>query len=704
MAGIIADELAIRRSARESKLTARINRDGSIIKLSGEMLATAASGSTRRELIDRLFSIPDVGRIRVQQHLGTVTLWFLKNGFDRGELLTALAAAMRLKEPARHSFPNQHLLYRSEFRDQFEVHRAGEKLTLWRISRDGPNHLELFHELLGRDRVKTAVIDALVSLVGVTAALSRRPDAIEIRCQPGRLSKWALLEVLESALAHALPLSKRSKTALPLKPALINANLVLAPIADYIFPPLGLANAVLVVGLTGNHLGPAARRLAQGKAGLDLLYSCIALCTLTTFTFLPSALMYWLLTFWPQLTKKIRQEGELNFLARLRRRPRQVLVEQSGEPVEVKVHDLKPGDVVILEEGDTAPADGTVMSGEARIQEGLFTGFSRPAPKSEGSEIYATTQVLEGSVRFRIDSTQTRAERLLELYTDAFSRPKTDPQAKRIAELLVAPVLLIGLAALGRGGIHMTKAVIRPDYFSGPAMAEEFGDFSLILKAAEAGIVVLNPDVLIPIFKADYWVFDDSVPWRFTRETEDFLHSFNSNNDREIVFLSNRGSQQVVERAGGVTFSRLDTGSSSAAKKAFIAQRQAYGQSVVYFGDCQREPELAKIADVAVTVANQRHQITADAPIAFLAPDLEKFGALHSLCRKRNAEVKGAFAVAALPNLAAVIAAVYFGTPALVSVLMTTLGAVTCYRRASRLLREASGGGQAARPPQIARA
>jgi hypothetical protein len=41
-----------------------------------------------------------------------------------------------------------------------------------------------------------------------------------------------------------------------------------------------------------------------GKAGLDLLYICIALCTLTTFTFLPSALMYWLLAFWPQLTKK----------------------------------------------------------------------------------------------------------------------------------------------------------------------------------------------------------------------------------------------------------------------------------------------------------------------------------------------------------------------------------------------------------------
>jgi hypothetical protein len=69
-----------------------------------------------------------------------------------------------------------------------------------------------------------------------------------------------------------------------------------------------------------------------------------------------------------------------------------------------------------------------------------------------------------------------------------------------------------------------------------------------------------------------------------------------------------------------------------------------------------------------------------------------KFGSLHSLSQKRNAQVKIAFAVAALPNVAAIAAAVFFNTPALVSVLMTTLGAVTCYRHASRVLRQASGG------------
>jgi hypothetical protein len=150
-----------------------------------------------------------------------------------------------------------------------------------------------------------------------------------------------------------------------------------------------------------------------------------------------------------------------------------------------------------------------------------------------------------------VGADEPRADRLMELYTTAFARPKTDSQATRIAELLVGPALLLGLAALGRGGIHMTKAVIRPDYFSGPAMAEDFGDFGMILQAADAGIVILDPNVLVPIFKADCWVFDETVPWRFTRASEELLESLDQNHEREIVFLPQRGSQHIVERDGG---------------------------------------------------------------------------------------------------------------------------------------------------------
>jgi P-type E1-E2 ATPase len=94
--------------------------------------------------------------------------------------------------------------------------------------------------------------------------------------------------------------------------------------------------------------------------------------------------MYALLQFWPKQSQKIRQENEATFLARLRRLARKVLVDQAGKRAEVNRQDLKPGDVVILKKGDVAPGDGTIISGEATLHEGILTGSSSPATKTEG--------------------------------------------------------------------------------------------------------------------------------------------------------------------------------------------------------------------------------------------------------------------------------------------------------------------------------
>jgi hypothetical protein len=218
MEGIVSESLVSAAPIVEPRLGATVYGDGSVLKLSGALLATAAVPSKRRELIELLFLLLDLARVNVQQRLGAITLRFLKGGFDRAELLDALAAGMRRRVVTEHSFPNQHLLSRHEFRNRFEVHRAGEKLTLWRINPTGSKRLTLVHVLLQHDKVRASVMDALLSLVGITTVISGRQREIEIALQPNRLSKWALLEVIESALAEALPLGRRTKTNFKLRP------------------------------------------------------------------------------------------------------------------------------------------------------------------------------------------------------------------------------------------------------------------------------------------------------------------------------------------------------------------------------------------------------------------------------------------------------------------------------------------------------
>jgi cation transport ATPase len=402
------------------------------------------------------------------------------------------------------------------------------------------------------------------------------------------------------------------------------------------------------------------------------------------------ALMIWLLEFWPRRLKHLRRESERKLLARYRHRPRKVWLDRDGTTVETGLYELPSGQTVILREGDTVPADGTVIDGIAETRESWITGVLGLVRKEAGDKLYAASQVTHGEVNFRIESVpgDTVADRLAAYFKQAFDQPSKYPNAERFAESFVLPTLVIGVAALGRGGLFMTQAVIRPDYVTGPAIAEEVGALTTMIQAAEAGILISNPGALGALTDADCWVFDDSVSWHFhgTRD-EKFVETLNDRGPRDMVYLSSARRGDAARIAGKLGFSWFQGGCTTAAKKDFIAEKQYYGQSVVYFGDCVGEAEAAEKADLAVNVCEGESGAQANVPILFLNPDLAKCRLLLSLNVARISGLRSTQAVVAVPNITAILAAIFLNTPVLVSVLLTTLGTAISYRRWARILR-----------------
>jgi hypothetical protein len=123
------------------------------------------------------------------------------------------------------------------------------------------------------------------------------------------------------------------------------------------------------------------------------------------------------------------------------------------------------------------------------------------------------------------------------------------------------------------------------------------------------------------------------------------------------------------------------------AKREFIAQRQYDGQSVVYFGNWIREAEAAEKADLAINVCEGESGVQANVPIVFLNPDLAKCRLLLSLGVARMSALRSTQATVTVPNIAAILAAIYLNTPVLISVLLTTLGTAVSYRHWTRILR-----------------
>ncbi|MFC8042821.1 heavy metal translocating P-type ATPase [Nocardia sp. NPDC057353] len=68
----------------------------------------------------------------------------------------------------------------------------------------------------------------------------------------------------------------------------------------------------------------------------------------------------------------------------------------------VPVGELRTGDLVIVRPGGRVPADGTVESGAADVDESMITGESRPVRRTEGDRVVAGTVSTDSALRVRI--------------------------------------------------------------------------------------------------------------------------------------------------------------------------------------------------------------------------------------------------------------------------------------------------------------
>ncbi len=112
--------------------------------------------------------------------------------------------------------------------------------------------------------------------------------------------------------------------------------------------------------------------------------------------------------------------------------------------------DLRRGDTVLVEEGETIPGDGEVIAGIAYVNEAAITGESAPVLKEPGTDIRSSvtggTQVTSDRLTIRIsaDPGQTFLDRMIALVEGA-SRQKT-PNEIALSILLAGLTIIFLLA------------------------------------------------------------------------------------------------------------------------------------------------------------------------------------------------------------------------------------------------------------------
>jgi hypothetical protein len=663
-----------------------------VLLLRGETIATAAQAATRRQLINRFFSIPSLKSLRLNRRKGEVRLEFAAPLPSTANLLASLASAMWGRPPAALPLLHEEVILRNKGSSSFEIHRLGSGLTLWRVEMPSIRVYRLTHPLLRSDFVRKEVLNELSTLPDVVhqsfSVLLSSGDTLLVFVRPHRIDPTVFQDVLDPVLTRCLSVSTT-----PHRPKwsgmMVNTNLALAPLADLLFPPLGMVNLALTALISLKYLPRALLSLQKGKFTVELLYLASTVLTGLTFQFTPAAFMYWFMRFWPHRSGQLYELHHSKFLGRYRRRPRRVWVERDGVSVETRVEELSPSTVVTLTAGDIVPGDGIIVSGAAQIDEHLLTGNLGDVSRIEGHPIYAASRIVDGAVRVKIESlgVDTAAGRIALWQREALRRQDSEHHAADLADRTTLPILLLGTAALVQGGLSMAKTTIRPDYLTGPAISEKMSGLATVIRAAQDGIVIAGNSYLGKLLKCDSIVFDDSVAWQ-TPETgqKTFARMVLQQGLAEVIFFATGSEKDAGKLASRLGFHSFRGNSSAASKRAYIEQRQKLGHLVIYVGDCAAQSKVAEQADVAISVLELPFKKANKSSIALLSPDLIKILQLRAIAADALNEFKLGFGLSLAPNLAAVFGALFLASPTSVAVLLTNLGMLADYIRSGAIL------------------
>jgi len=189
-----------------------------------------------------------------------------------------------------------------------------------------------------------------------------------------------------------------------------------------------------------------------------------------------------------------------------------VWVEQDGVERQIEAAAVTVGATVIVGAGAAIPVDGTVLGGEAMVNEASMTGEGVPVQRSRGDAVLSGTVVEEGRLRIYAEHVgrKTAAARIAD-YVEQSLQAKSQTQlgAARLADKLVPGVLgLAGAAWLLTGDWRRAAAVLQADYSCALKLATPVAFKSAMFGAGKRGILIKGADVLERLAEVDTFVFD----------------------------------------------------------------------------------------------------------------------------------------------------------------------------------------------------
>lgn len=185
---------------------------------------------------------------------------------------------------------------------------------------------------------------------------------------------------------------------------------------------------------------------------------------------------------------------------------------ENGEQVQVPFNSLKGGEHVVVNVGETIPIDGTVVSGDAYVDQSAVTGESLPMPRSHGSPVLAGGIITDGSLVICAERVgeATTTGRITRYIQDALERPaEIEAVSDQIADKRVGITLAsaAGVFALTRN-VQRMESVFMVDYSCTVKLGTPIALKTAMYQGARQGCLVKSGQAIEGLAAVDTVVFD----------------------------------------------------------------------------------------------------------------------------------------------------------------------------------------------------
>ena len=200
------------------------------------------------------------------------------------------------------------------------------------------------------------------------------------------------------------------------------------------------------------------------------------------------------------------------------------------------------GDEVVVRSGNMIPLDGTVLEGEAMVNQAALTGESMPVRKTAGATVYAGTVVEEGECVLvaKAEGGANRYDKIVAMIEESEKlKSSTENRALLLADRLV-PWCLAGTVATYAFTRNVTRAIsiLMVDFSCALKLSMPLAVLSAMRECGEYHITVKGGKYLEALAKADTIVFDKTGT--LTHATPQVV---------QVVPFSGCGEQEVLQLA-----------------------------------------------------------------------------------------------------------------------------------------------------------